>query len=434
MPQCIVIADDLTGANATGVLLTKINFRTYTVMNAERLNLNILSQCDCLVYPTDSRSKPAQLAYNTVYNVAKLLNRPEVRFFSKRIDSTLRGNLGQETDAVLDALDNGAVAIVVPCFPEANRILVGGYLLVNSVPLSRTEAAVDPKNPVRTSNAAELYREQSKYPVGSVRLEDLDRGTEAVAEKIRELGRSGVRSIVFDAVTQEDIERIADAAAASGVPFVAVDPGVFTSTVARKLITPGSPAQKKRILVAVGSVNGVAKAQTEQLLLTQNVFNLYINIREILESKARRNAEIDRVTKKLLAESGDHEVCSIIGNGILPEKRVEFEPYIEKLNCSADELSGIINDSFAEMVYRVLKADPSFQAVYSCGGDITVATCKRLQTSGLRLLDEVVPLAAYGTVMGGEFEGLKVITKGGMVGDESALVTCVRYLKEKLLM
>ena len=434
MPQCIVIADDLTGANATGVLLTKINFRTYTVMNAERLNLNILSQCDCLVYPTDSRSKPAQLAYNTVYNVAKLLNRPEVRFFSKRIDSTLRGNLGQETDAVLDALDNGAVAIVVPCFPEANRILVGGYLLVNSVPLSRTEAAVDPKNPVRTSNAAELYREQSKYPVGSVRLEDLDRGTEAVAEKIRELGRSGVRSIVFDAVTQEDIERIADAAAASGVPFVAVDPGVFTATVARKLITPETPARKKRILVAVGSVNGVAKAQTEQLLLSQNVLNVYINISEILEGESRRNAEIARVAEKLLSECGEYEVCSIIGNGILPEKRVEFEPYMKKLNCSAEDLSGIINDSFAEMVHRILKTDPSFQALYSCGGDITVAVCKRLQTSGLRLLDEVVPLAAYGTVMGGEFEGLKVITKGGMVGDEFALVTCVRYLKEKLLM
>ena len=27
MPQCVVIADDLTGANATGVLLKKMNYK-----------------------------------------------------------------------------------------------------------------------------------------------------------------------------------------------------------------------------------------------------------------------------------------------------------------------------------------------------------------------------------------------------------------------
>ena len=37
MPQCVVIADDLTGANATGVLLKNMNYRAYTVMNTERI-------------------------------------------------------------------------------------------------------------------------------------------------------------------------------------------------------------------------------------------------------------------------------------------------------------------------------------------------------------------------------------------------------------
>ncbi len=30
MPQCVVIADDLTGANATGVLLKKMNLSSYS--------------------------------------------------------------------------------------------------------------------------------------------------------------------------------------------------------------------------------------------------------------------------------------------------------------------------------------------------------------------------------------------------------------------
>ena len=43
MPQCVVIADDLTGANATGVLLKKMNYKAYTVMNTERIELSTLS-------------------------------------------------------------------------------------------------------------------------------------------------------------------------------------------------------------------------------------------------------------------------------------------------------------------------------------------------------------------------------------------------------
>ena len=73
MPQCVVIADDLTGANATGVLLKKMNYKAYTVMNTERIELSTLSDCDCVLYPTDSRGVDAQIAYNRVHNVCNLL-------------------------------------------------------------------------------------------------------------------------------------------------------------------------------------------------------------------------------------------------------------------------------------------------------------------------------------------------------------------------
>jgi uncharacterized protein YgbK (DUF1537 family) len=147
-------------------------------MNAERLELTRLSESDCVLYPTDSRSVHPEVAYNRVYNVAKLLKDDNVKVYAKRIDSTLRGNLGSETDALLDALDNDGIAMVVPCFPEAKRILVGGYLLVNTVPLHRTEVTKDPKTPVNTSLAQQLYQEQSKYPVASIYLNDLMLGKE----------------------------------------------------------------------------------------------------------------------------------------------------------------------------------------------------------------------------------------------------------------
>ena len=93
MPQCVVIADDLTGANATGVLLKKMNYKAYTVMNTERIELSTLTDCDCVLYPTDSRGVEPTIAYNRVHNVCNLLKGKDVKVYSKRIDSTLRGNL-----------------------------------------------------------------------------------------------------------------------------------------------------------------------------------------------------------------------------------------------------------------------------------------------------------------------------------------------------
>lgn len=42
----------------------------------------------------------------------------------KKIDSTLRGNIGVELDAVIDAL-NISTVIIAPVFPKNGRITVG---------------------------------------------------------------------------------------------------------------------------------------------------------------------------------------------------------------------------------------------------------------------------------------------------------------------
>jgi len=432
MPQCVVIADDLTGANATGVLIKKLNYNSYTVMNTERLELSKLSESDCILYPTDSRAVDPMIAYNRVYNVAMLLKNDKVKVYSKRIDSTLRGNLGSETDALLDALNNLAIAMVVPCFPEAKRILVGGYLLVNMIPLHKTEAANDPKTPVKTSVAQQLYMEQSKYPVASLYINDLMKGKEHLVQKIREFEKEGIRTIIFDSISQEDMDLIAEGIIESGVNFICVDPGSFTATIARKLIVPRSIKSKYKILATIGSVNPVAKTQVDELFLAQKVCNVYVDTRELLENEERRKSEIQRVIHGIIENCEPYEICTVIGNGLMPENRLDFNSYAARYQCTTDDVSNMINNALAEITYQILYNNSSFQGLYTSGGDITVAVSKRFATAGIRLLDEVVPLAAYGEFIGGEFEGFKIITKGGMAGDRNALKDCMHYMKEKL--
>lgn len=151
-----------------------------------------------------------------------------------------------------------------------------------------------------------------------------------------------------------------------------------------------------------------------------------------LKNDDRRSKEIDRVVSEITNNCGNYDVCTVIGDGIMPENRIDFTPYANRYHCSQDEVSERINSSFAEITYKILKSNNAFQGIYTSGGDITVAVSRKFKTAGIRLLDEVIPLAAYGEFISGEFDGLKIITKGGMAGDKNALNVCIHYLKEKL--
>lgn len=379
MPQCVVIADDLTGGNATGVLLKKMNYQVYTVMNTESMDLQALEDCDCVIYPTDSHGVAPEVAYERVYNICSLLKDDAVKVYSNRIDSTLRGNLGSETDAMLDCLGEDYIAIVAPCFPASGRIVVGGYMLVNGLPMHKTDIAIDPKTPVKVSEPAVLFQEQSKYKTASILMKDLMHGKHYLADMMK-----------------------------------------------------AHVAEGCRILAVVGSVNPNTKAQMEELWLSQRIHNVFVKTRELLESEEQRSAEIQRVIHEILEVSHLNTVSTVTGDGIYPENRIDFQPYMERYHCSMDDVTDKINSAFAEIAYGIFQAQPEYKGLYTSGGDVTVAVCKRFQTAGLSLSDEVLPLAAYGQFLTGPFAGIHIITKGGSQGERNAINRCITYLKEKL--
>ena len=430
MPRCVVVADDLTGANATGVLLKKNGFDTVTLLRSAMERAASLSDCDCLVLPTDSRAIPAEEAYRRVRQALDLLASPNVLHYAKRVDSTLRGNLGSETDAFLDALGPEYLAVCVPCFPSSGRMLVGSHLLVNGRPLRKTEAASDPKCPIHTTDALALFQKQTKYPVAAIHLDDVHDGSEHLSGVIEEARRSGARILLVDSMTTEDMQTVADAIMMAKIPVISVDPGPFTAIMGKRLLPERKESSAGKIFCAIGSVNGVAATQARNLLAKMPVTAVYMDTARILESDESRGEEIRRLTRELLARREETDILAVIGCGIDPRRRVPFEPYMEKRGLDAEGLSELINTAFAEVTLGVISAYPEISGIYSTGGDITAAIHNAAGTVGLRLFEEVVPLAGYGIAMGGSLAGKAFISKGGMVGDENAMVTCVTYLQQ----
>ena len=145
MSKIIIIADDLTGANATGVLLVQQGFKAATFINLDKYKSMQNDDYDILSINTDSRAIKKEEAYKRVKSIVELFKDEDVKLFAKRIDSTLRGNIGAEISAILDNVKDDTYAIVVPSFPASGRACVGGYLMVHQVPLEKTAVATDPK-------------------------------------------------------------------------------------------------------------------------------------------------------------------------------------------------------------------------------------------------------------------------------------------------
>ena len=142
--------------------------------------------------------------------------------------------------------------------------------------------------------------------------------------------------------------------------------------------------------------------------------------------------EIEEIVFTALAAFQDHQIVTIVTDGIDPENRIDLKKYAENEGITIEEASEKINSAFAEIVDRIAKADLHLNGLYTSGGDITASVCNRCNAGGLELLGEILPLAAFGKLMNGDLSDLKIVTKGGMVGKIDAMTECIEFLEQKI--
>lgn len=436
MLNYVIIADDLTGANATGVLIKKLNLKPVTLMNSLKKG-DLEKSYDTVLYSTDSRGVEKEDAYERVYQATEFFFSPNVKVYGKRIDSTLRGNIGAEIDGMLDALPKDTIAAVVPAFPDANREAVGGYLLVNGKALEETDAAKDGKKPINSSIIENLVKEQSKYEAASIYLEDIKKGCENLQNKILNLYHKGKKLIIFDALDNKDLETISKSLVNTNIKFICVDPGPFTAaTIKQNVILDKENKKHKntnnKVLMAIGSITDTTRAQLERVCKDIDIFKIDINARAILSDLNTKNREIDRVAKEVIKNKEGYDVFCIVLDSLYEEVRINLDEEAKKQNTTKEFLSQIMNTAVAQISYNIMKEIESIKGVFSSGGDISVSICRKFNSAGLELLDEVMPLAAYGKFIEGEFPEMKIVSKGGMVGKEDGMKLCVDYLLKNI--
>lgn len=165
-PRLAILADDLTGALDTGAQFSARGLETRIFWRAEAMDG--ASGADVAVFNMRCRHKAPAEAAEIARACVRQAQRLGARQFFLKTDSALRGHIGACMEALVQALDCGVY--FVPAYPAAGRVVRGGALWIDGIPVSQSAYGADPQNPVRHDAIAEILREETQLPIAFDRL------------------------------------------------------------------------------------------------------------------------------------------------------------------------------------------------------------------------------------------------------------------------
>ncbi|MBI9104786.1 MAG: four-carbon acid sugar kinase family protein [Spirochaetales bacterium] len=416
LKMCI-IADDLTGAGDTGIQFKKAGSSVYLSLHPNHLVIH--EDADVVVINTDSRFLEPEDAYKLVYNSVLGCRKAGVSRFYKKIDSTLRGNINREIDAILDAAGYRA-AVITPSAPRNNRTVKNGCCFLNGKMIHETEAGRDFFNPVVSSYIPDHFSGEPDKTI-VLNIDELHDVAMSLADRIMSLVEKGYRYIICDAESCEDLRVIAGIEALDDILLVG------SSGLAEKLSEGGAentvrpdglniPAEG--ILIINGSRTNISALQVQEALKEREVFVLDVSRKGIVTDG---DGEFDRLTSEI--EAGKKAVPWLV--------RVQSDEALKDENPDemrrlADSISSFIGRLVGKIVY-----DRDIRAMVLIGGDTSYKVMDALGIEEVEYLGEVLPGIPFGKLSGGKGVEPFFISKSGGFGDENTLKKLLDFLVQE---
>ncbi|MEH7416644.1 four-carbon acid sugar kinase family protein [Neobacillus drentensis] len=433
-----IVADDLTGATTVGVLLARAGISTAAFFDEQSLD-NDKGHL-AMVLSSDSRAMKKEAAQQKVKSAVIALKEKGAIHFSKRIDTTLRGGIGFEVDAMLEELASDTIAVMVPAMPQSRRVVVGGYSIIDGVALSKTPVANDVRTPITESHVPTLMALQTKHQIGLVSLGALLAGNETLKQTLQNEREKGARVIIVDAISIEDVDAIAVAVNDLNWNVLAVDPGPFTEKLAtvkgysaeNHEITCGEISEEEingTVIAVAGSATPVTKVQLKALSAKRWACQIPVSAESLIDTVNTAPFEVKRAVDETLRTVQGQKPNVLLLETALTCNVLNLRAKEEEFNLQPGQAANNINNGLGEIVAEVLNSDlQDVRGIYMTGGDTMVNVLNVLGAKGIELIDYVIPQADLGRIIGGKYDGLVVVGKGGLTGAEDTAISIVKRI------
>lgn len=207
------IADDFTGATDLANTLVKGGMTAVQVIGVPT---GPLPEADAIIIALKSRTAPlGEAVAQSLAACEALLAAGAKQIFWKycsTFDSTDQGNIGPVADALLKRLGSG-FALACPAFPTNGRTIYLGHLFVGNALLNESGMENHPLTPMTDANLVRVLGRQTDGAVGLVPFNTVEQGATATRQAMMRLAEQGRRYAIVDAVTDQHLLAIGEAAA-----------------------------------------------------------------------------------------------------------------------------------------------------------------------------------------------------------------------------
>ena len=209
------IGDDFTGSTDLASTLVGSGMRAVQLIGVPAAG-DPVPDAEAIVIALKSRTVPVAEAIAESLAALEWLRAAGARqFFFKycsTFDSTDEGNIGPVAEALLEALGE-PFTIACPAFPETGRSIYNGHLFVGDRLLSESGMRDHPLTPMTDPDLVRVLARQSAGSVGLVPYATVREGADAIGEAFADLRSAGHRFAVVDAIDDEHLNGIGEAAA-----------------------------------------------------------------------------------------------------------------------------------------------------------------------------------------------------------------------------
>ncbi len=408
MLTLLIIADDYTGALDTGVQFAAQGIKTLVITDADADFRTLAPEIQVLVINAETRHLRPDEAFDTVYRIGQMATALTIPYLYKKTDSALRGNIGSELEAALQATGTSRLHFL-PSFPTMNRRVKQGTLYIDELPVHQSVFGKDPFEPVTTSYIPDIIALQSQVPVFFP-----DELAKAAGTK---------HIVLWNAETDSELRAIGQTLADQGQMQLTAGCAGFASILPELLNLAGERREESTLsaplLVLSGSVNQITQDQVDYA--EQNGFTrLRLQERQKFEVaywSSTEGQEVLDTWQTLL----DGDVPVIIDSLDTEDRAVETP-------ASSEGKRERIAESFGQILKGLLDRGIT-RTCMIIGGDTLLGAMRALGVKAMAPRREVAP----GTVLSEityKTRKITILSKSGGFGQEDLLPELAKHTKE----
>ena len=401
----LIIADDFTGANDTGVQLKRRGYATEVVFVKQRKQLNHES----LVIDTESRYLEGEKAAEVMRQALEEVDLNAFTYIIKKVDSTLRGNIAEEIRA-LDRIYGSELVAVAPSLPELGRITEGGIQKLNGRRITQTEIAGDLKRGVEEDNLTVL--------LGRVYEEDISLVTAGDIKKKNWLSDS--RICIFDSSTNDQLKQIVREVKRTKRTVLWVGTSALADTIMEL---------EQKTLPAMGIVGSVSSVTSQQVKAAEKsgTYLVKVPMHQLIAGEKDGECYIEEALQYL--KEGRYTI--LLSSSSYDRGDLELaEAAGRERGWSSCRLGEYVQETLGAMTDRILR-QVKVCGIFVTGGDTAVGVLKSISASGSDIQSEIMFGIPMVKIIGGRLNGMKAITKAGAFGSEDAIKFALRKLRER---